>query len=167
MSWVGFQDACYLNTDISHLRASEDLTVRRQCLLNSQAPSTTVSPCWHLYPTLIPDSTESLQILHLRITHVTHDKKISGWEQSGAGLRANPWVLTCWIISFWGSYVFLRLSIFSNPGKSDFLVYFSQPDHPFMSNIPIRGSFSLNFEILNESFGLGSTERCILVPVIT
>lgn len=45
LPWGSFQDTYYLNTVISRLKAFEDLTVRRQFLLNFHAPSTSVSSC--------------------------------------------------------------------------------------------------------------------------
>lgn len=53
--------------------------------------------------------------------------------------------------------------MFLNPDKPNFLVYFSQPDHHFMLSLSsTRASFSLNFEVLNESFDLGSMEEYIV-----
>lgn len=58
--------------------------------------------------------------------------------------------------------MFLKLSVFLNPDKPNFPVYFSQPDHHFMLSLSTRVSFSLNFEVLNGSFDLRSMEEYIV-----
>lgn len=144
LPWVSFQDTCYLNTGIALLKASEGrlslISIIHPLLC---LPSTLVSHSRHFFS---------------NITHITCEKKIIGWDHSLGGGGAHSWtfrMLTCWALALKVHVVFLKLSVFLNPGRPNFLVPFSQPDHYLVLSVSTRASFSLSFEVFNGTFALG------------